>query len=154
MAPQRRVLLAVLLLLSCCAALANGSTKGGKRVLVLVESAKVERSLSQFLDGLRGAGHELDVKDVGAAKDLALKDYDTWLYDGLFLLAPKASCESLSVVRVGCGRARRARRRWRRRQFFAVKSHNHQQPPYKNKQPLAASAPPTSWNSSTPATAS
>ena len=62
----------------------------GNRVLVLLGSDSLKASHGKFLQALRDAGLELDVR--GAKDDgLALREYDAWRYDHLVLLAPKAS---------------------------------------------------------------
>eukprot|EP00199_Chlamydomonas_sp_CCMP681_P000714 CAMPEP_0119107804 /NCGR_PEP_ID=MMETSP1180-20130426/11608_1 /TAXON_ID=3052 ORGANISM="Chlamydomonas cf sp, Strain CCMP681" /NCGR_SAMPLE_ID=MMETSP1180 /ASSEMBLY_ACC=CAM_ASM_000741 /LENGTH=437 /DNA_ID=CAMNT_0007093347 /DNA_START=11 /DNA_END=1324 /DNA_ORIENTATION=+ len=77
--------LALLLALAgeACASIA------GTRVLVLLQDASQESGYSQFLNGLTKAGFQLTIKghkDSG----LKLKEYDTWHYDHLAILAPKA----------------------------------------------------------------
>jgi hypothetical protein len=64
----------------------------GKRVLALIGSEDIRSSHSQYFQGLRDAGLEVDVrghKDSG----LKLADYDTPRYDHLLLLAPRATSE-------------------------------------------------------------
>lgn len=66
------------------------ATGAGKRVLALVGSDAIKASHSQFLGALKAAGLAVEVKGV-KEDDLKLNDFDTWHYDSLVLLAPKAS---------------------------------------------------------------
>ena len=61
------------------------------RVLVLLASDAAKEKYSQFLEGLSGAGFDVDAK---AYKDASLKlrEYDSWFYDHLIILTPKAEC--------------------------------------------------------------
>lgn len=60
-----------------------------KRVLVLLQADVAKEKYSQYLDGLRTAGFDIDAR---AYKDstLKLREYDNWFYDHLIILAPKA----------------------------------------------------------------
>lgn len=66
------------------------SAAAEKKVLVLYGASNIKDTHSQFIQGLEDQGLKVDLKSV---KDsgLKLKDYDTWLYDALVLLAPKAT---------------------------------------------------------------
>lgn len=67
-----------------------------KKVLVIVGSSSIKDTHSQFLDEFRAASVDVDIKSVKDT-DLRLKDFDTFLYDSLVLLAPKASSECCAV---------------------------------------------------------
>jgi hypothetical protein len=66
-----------------------GSTVAQKRVLVLLQSDAAKEKYSHFLDGLRQAGFDVDAKPYRDSS-LKLKEYDTWFYDHLITLVPKA----------------------------------------------------------------
>ncbi|KIZ07826.1 oligosaccharyltransferase complex subunit beta [Monoraphidium neglectum] len=85
--PRKMAIAAVVLLLAAAMPCALCS---GKRVLALIGSEDIRSSHSQYFQGLRDAGLEVDVrghKDSG----LKLADYDTPRYDHLLLLAPRAT---------------------------------------------------------------
>lgn len=75
-------------------ALACGASASAGRVLVLLPDAAQESRYSKFLGSLRQAGFELTVKGHKEG-GLRLRQYDTWLFDHLAILAPKADS--------GCG---------------------------------------------------
>ena len=75
---------AALLLLS-----SSVSAAVGKRTLVLLQKESARSKYSSFLDGLQAAGYDLVVKGYKDS-ELKLRDYDTWLYDHLVILTPKA----------------------------------------------------------------
>jgi oligosaccharyltransferase complex subunit beta len=85
-------------LLACCTV----AHAAGNKVLVLLEDDRLSASHSRYLDALRAAGLSLHVKTY-RAKGLALREYDTWHYDHLLLLAPKAESKQRPMYLIAGG---------------------------------------------------
>ena len=81
-----------LLLAACMPTGSCGASSSGKRVLVLVQTEDLRTSHSQFFQGLRDAGLEVEIKSHRDS-DLALRRHDDALYDHLVLFTPRAGGE-------------------------------------------------------------
>jgi len=66
----------------------GAAAAAGHRALVLLQDAGLRESHAQFMAQLGDAGLELDFQ-VAGSKGLRLKEWDTWLYDSLIVLAPR-----------------------------------------------------------------
>lgn len=86
------IVAAVALLAAALPAAVRGEQGGaaGKRVLALISSEDMRNTHSQFFQGLRDAGLEVDVRGHKES-DLVLRKHDDAVYGHLILFTPRAN---------------------------------------------------------------
>lgn len=74
------------LLLLCTLLRASTAEVQGQKVLVLFESVAYSSSYSEYLDGIRRQGYEIEQRSA-LDPNLHLREWDHWKYDKLIILA-------------------------------------------------------------------